>query len=356
MNMNMIFQYKLSINFAFIISISLAIMGCASTYEYSKEKPLHHTTNGFRNFPLISEDTSKGFVFNYRRIIDSFDLPKVPSEHYLSEEDAIILYNQLQSENTITWLGHSTFIIKIDGKTILTDPILTDFASPFGPFGPRRFVPAGISLRKLPNIDFLVISHNHYDHLDKKTVENLLGKEHVNVIIPLGLKEFFEDIGYKNIYEFDWGARKKIDKIEFISLPAVHYSGRSLFDQFKTLWCSWAIIAPSGNYFFTGDTGYSPNILNKIGDEFDYFNLAIVPIGAYEPKFLQKYHTTPEQAIKIGVNLNASILVAMHWGTFELSDEDIWEPPKLFMEKANEMGISKKRIWILKIGETRILP
>lgn len=348
---------KQGYNIAFIISAFLMITGCSTVPKYSEIKPLHHTTNGFRNFPLIFEDTSKGFAFYYRRIWDSFNLPKeVPPEHYLSEKDAIIQYNQLKSENTLTWLGHSTFLIKINGKTILTDPFLTKFASPYEPFGARRFVSPGISLENLPNIDLMIISHNHYDHLDIETAENLRGKESVHVIVPLGLKKFFKKIGYKNIYELDWGTRKKFDNIEIIALPAVHYSGRGLFDKNKSLWCSWAIIVPSGNYFFTGDTGYSPSIFKEIGDKFNYFNLAIVPIGAYEPKSLQKYHLTPEQALKIGMDLNASNLVAMHWGTIKLSDEDPWEPPKLFFEKANEMGISKKRIWIQKIGETRILP
>ncbi len=339
----------------FTVSTFIIFTGCTTVSKQPNDKPPHHTNNGFRNFPLISEDTSKGFAFNFRRVKDTFNLPEIPTEHYLPEKEAIILYEQLKSENTITWLGHSTFLIKIDGITILTDPFLTEFASPCKPFGARRYVPAGISLEHLPNINLLVISHNHYDHLDKETVEKLPGKEHVDVIVPLGLKEFFQNMGYKNIYEFDWGTRKKIGEIEFISLPAVHYSARSLFDQNKTLWCSWAIIAPSGKYYFTGDTGYSPIIFKKIGDEFEYFNLAIVPIGAYEPKFLQKYHTTPEQAIKIGMDLNASNMVPMHWGTIKLSDEDVWEPPKRFIEKANKMGISKNRIWILKIGETRIL-
>ena len=317
---------------------------------------MHHCDDGFRNFPLISEDTSKGFSFNFRRIIDLFHLPEVPKDHYLSESEAIIEYNKFKSENTITWLGHSTFIIKINGKTILTDPILTEYASPIGPFGVKRFIPAGISLRNLPRIDILLISHNHYDHCDKETIEKLQGKEKIKVLVPLGLKKFFKEIGYKNIYEFDWGDRKIFDMIKFISLPAVHYSGRCLSDQFKTLWCSWAINTSSGNYFFAGDTGYSPKILSQIRDKIDQFNLAIVPIGAYKPKFLQKYHTTPEQALKIGINLNASFLLAMHWGTFKLSDENIWEPPNLFIEEANKIGISKNRIWILKIGETRILP
>lgn len=183
------------------IIIFMIVAGCSSpssSETWAEGKPKHHTQNGFRNYPVIPDPPPVGAAFYFRRVMGSFFLPDVPDDHYLSEKDSIRQFHELDGENSITWLGHATFLIRIYGKTILTDPFLTEFASPFWEFGPRRYVQPGISLANLPPIDMVVVSHNHLDHLDAETVESLQGKEKIHVFVPLGLKEFFKDRGYTN--------------------------------------------------------------------------------------------------------------------------------------------------------------
>lgn len=346
-------------NFIRICSLTFFqfLVGCLPLSRAAKGKPGHHMTEGFRNYPPASAPSSYGrFSFFTRRIWGSLFLPEIPPEHVLPEKKAIAQLNMLQEENTLTWLGHSTFLIKLDGKTILTDPFLTEYAGPVTWAGPRRFVPPGISIKNLPPIDIVVVSHNHYDHLDETTIESLPGKKKMDVVVPLGLKVFFTQRGYPNVKELDWEENTSVDNIQMTSLPAVHFSGRGIGDRNKTLWCSWAIVSSSGKYYFAGDTAYSSTIFRDIGKKYKSFNLAIVPIGAYEPQEMMKaFHTTPEQAIEVGIDVRADFMVGSHWGTIELSDEPHWEPPQRFRAYARKVGFTRKQVWIMKIGETRII-
>ncbi len=343
-----------------IVFIIMLMAGCSSSSSpeiWAEGKPKHHTQNGFRNYPIIPEPPPVGAAFYFRRVMDSFFLPDVPKDHYLSEIDAISQFQQLNGQNSITWLGHATFLIRINGKTILTDPFLTEYASPFWDFGPRRYVQPGISLDNLPPIDMVVVSHNHLDHLDAETIESLQGKEKIHVFVPLGLKEFFKDRGYKNIKELDWNESFSYGGIELTALPVVHFSGRGMNDKNKTLWCSWSISSLSKKVFFSGDTSYSPIIFKTIGKENGPYDLAIVSIGAYKTrKYGPASHLTPEEAVKVAIETKSNVAVAMHWGTIGLSDEPPWEPPVRFNKAAQDNGISSNQTWVMKIGETRFIP
>ena len=318
--------------------------------------PDHHTDEGFRNYPVVEEGSDLGIKFYWKRFISSFSHPDVPENHALPEDKAIELYNELRDENTITWIGQSTLLIKINGVTILTDPYFSKLASPVI-VGPERFVAPGISAEALPNIDVLLISHNHYDHLDEDFVENLPNKSDVHVVVPLELRAFFSERGYSKIHELDWYESVTLSDIVFSALPSVHYSGRGVGDKNKALWCSWAISSPVGQYYFIGDSAYSPTLFNEIGERFVSFDLAMVTIGTYgNRKYGVNNHTTPEEAVVIGREINANALMGIHWGTIDLSDEDPWEPPKRFLDYATENGYSSEAVWLMKIGETRRLP
>jgi L-ascorbate metabolism protein UlaG (beta-lactamase superfamily) len=270
------------------------------------------------------------------------------------EQEALRNLDDLKDQNTITWLGQSTFLLRMNGKNILTDPFLTNNAFPFSWGGPERYAPPGIKIVNLPQIDILIISHDHHDHLDPKTIEALPHKESITVLVPLGLREFFEERGYKTIYELDWHQAVTLGEFTLTALPAVHNSGRGLNNQNMTLWCSWAIRNTSANIFFAGDTAYSTGAFQEIGAMHGPFDAAIVPIGAYEPRdFMRAYHANPEEAVQIGLDLNAKTLIAMHWGTIDLSDELYWTPPRRFREKAGASGYAEDRTWVMKIGETR---
>ncbi|WP_022663708.1 MBL fold metallo-hydrolase [Desulfospira joergensenii] len=318
------------------------------------KKPEHHTESGFQNFPVVPMD-KPSLSFYLRRFWHSIFLHDVPDEHYLSETQAINLRNSISGDNT-TWIGHATFLIRISGMTILTDPFLSKYASPFSWGGPRRMLPPGISLDNLPPIDILIVSHNHYDHLDDVTIRKLQDKDKIQVIVPLGLKPFFKERGYTHVSELDWYDEIKINDIKFSSLPAVHHSGRNLSDHNKTLWSSWAISSSNKKLYFSGDSAYSEIIFKKNGEEFGPFDYAFVPIGAYEPKKTMKtHHMNPEEAVTTGKDLQAMTLIASHWGTINLSDEPPWEPPKRFHKAGIDNGLMENNIWVMKIGETRPL-
>ncbi len=343
---------------ASLFVVLFVVTACAQTKVDSTEiKPSHHTDEGFRNMPYVETASSKGAVFVLRRIWGSAFHPSVPLDHQVPENLAVSEFEKLSGNNTITWLGHSAFLLRIDDKNILTDPFLTNRASPFSFVGGiTRYVPSGITINNLPEIDMIIISHNHYDHLDRHTICALPDKEDIKVFIPLGLKSVFSDCGYKKIYELDWWMDVNIGELNIVALPAVHDSGRGLMDKDETLWSSWAVITGDKKYYFGGDTGYSP-VFREIGKKYGVFDLAVVPIGAYEPRELMwMSHVTPEEAIQIGVDINAKTLVGGHWGTIELSDEDHWEPPARFRSAGESAGMNTNNIWLMKIGETKILP
>ena len=316
----------------------------------------HQTEEGFRNYPIIENDYSLGFKFYWKRFISSFSQPDVPEDHVLSEDKALKLYEELRDENTITWIGQSTLLIKTNGVIILTDPYFAKLASPLI-VGPERFVEPGIAAENLPKVDILVISHNHYDHLDEAFVEALPNKSNVHVVVPLELGTFFSERGYKNIHELDWYESVNIGDMVFTSLPTVHYSGRGLGDKNKSLWCSWAISSPVGQYYFIGDSAYSATLFKEVGEKFDSFDLAMVTIGTYgNRKYGVNNHTTPEEAVMIAQEINAKAVMGIHWGTIDLSDEDPREPPERFLNSATENGYSPEAVWLMKIGESRRLP
>ncbi|WP_217641266.1 MBL fold metallo-hydrolase [Desulfobacula phenolica] len=319
------------------------------------KKPGHHTESGFENFPVVQMVDKSGPAFYLRRFWHSIFLHDVPDVHYLSETQAINLRDSISGDN-ITWIGHTTFLIRISGMTILTDPFFSKYASPFSWGGPKRMLPPGISLDNLPPIDIILVSHNHYDHLDDVTIRKLQDKDKIQVVVPLGLKSFFKERGYTHVSELDWYDEIKINDIKFSSLPAVHHSGRNLSDHNKTLWSSWAISSSNKKLYFSGDSAYSDNIFKKIGEEFGPFDYAFVPIGAYEPRKTMKiHHMNPEEAIITGKDLQAMTLIASHWGTINLSDEPAWEPPKRFHKAGIDNGLMENNLWVMKIGETRPL-
>jgi len=338
-----------------ITLIMFAISGCgAKTYRNITNKD-HHTKTGFQNYPVKLKAKTGSVGFYLRRIINSFFRPQ-PS-HILSEELALEGYHAANKNGSITWLGHSTFLIRIDGVKILTDPFLTDIAGP-NFIGSKRYLRPGITLKNLPDIDIVIVSHDHYDHLDSKTISALTNKKNIHVFIPLGLKKFFSTRGYININEMDWGERAKHKELNIQALPSVHNSGRIAQTRKNTsLWASWSIRSKTKSIYFAGDTAYVDTVFNNIGTIQKGFDIALLPIGAYKPEsVLNSSHVTPEQATQIGCDISANTLVGMHWGTIQLSDTPILEPPIRFKLAARNQGFPKKQVWIMDVGETKNWP
>jgi L-ascorbate metabolism protein UlaG (beta-lactamase superfamily) len=338
------------------------LIACSST-PFESQKTMrseieakHHTSSGYQNHPFVETAASKGPFFYMRRAWDSVFTPDIPESHVLTETESTKLLNSINRDR-ITWLGHASFLIRTAGITILTDPFLSKHASPVSWAGPKRVVDLPIPIKKLPAIDIVIVSHNHYDHLDDKTVRELENKNRIHVVVPLGLMSFFIERGYNKVTELDWGQSVTVEGIEITAESSVHDSARSTSDHNETLWASWVIESPQKRILFVGDTGYSDTTFNLIGHKYGAFDYAILPIGAYEPReLLWMSHVTPEEAVSIGIDVRAKSLIASHWGTISsLSDEPFFEPPVRFQKAGRDRGFSEKNLWIMKIGETRAI-
>jgi len=244
--------------------------------------------------------------------------------------------------------------VQMEGFNILTDPIWSERASMVQFMGPKRIRPTPCKLSDLPKIDAVVISHNHYDHLDHYTVKTL--GDTPRWFVPKGLKAWFTSCGVENVQELNWWEESSFsDQLRFVCTPCQHWSKRTAFDDFQALWSSWAIVGSSKKFFFTGDTGYC-DAFSTIGQEFGPFDLAAIPIGAYEPRwFMKPQHVNPEEAVQIHIDLKSKKSVGMHWGTFILTDEHVMEPPVKLQEAKVQKNLRKNEFIVLNIGGLTIV-
>ena len=267
--------------------------------------------------------------------------------------DGSILRNN-SGTPTATWIGHATLLVQMDGVNFLTDPIWSQTPSPVPFIGPSRWVDPGLALEDLPTIDFVVISHNHYDHLDLPSLRKLASLNSETVFfVPQGNGDLLRKNGIDQVRELNWGDTASYKGTTIHCLPTQHWSKRSLTDTRKALWSSWAITGTERRFYFAGDTGYFEGF-KEIGAKLGPFDLAALPIGAYEPNaMMEASHMNPEEAVQAAIDVQTNIAVAMHFGTFDLSDEPISEPPLRFKAAAKETILGTTNSWILDIGETR---
>jgi N-acyl-phosphatidylethanolamine-hydrolysing phospholipase D len=340
-----------------LAALPLALASCASEpVSAPGGRPWHHTADGFRNppgSPRPGGDFGDWSSFFVRRFTDR-DAVALPAGHVLAEAEALDgVVNRRSDADRLTWLGHASFLLRLDGRNVLTDPYLTPYASPLPPLGPRRFAPPGLPPERLPPIDVLLLSHNHYDHMDLPTIEALPGKQRIEVVVPLGLAGYFRERGYARVQELDWRQAATVAGLEVTALPAIHFSKRTLFDRNRTLWTGYAIQGRAKRICFAGDTAYGP-VFRELGQSLAPFDLGLLPIGAYEPRELMKgSHCTPEEALQIGRDLRIRRIVGMHWGTVRLTDEPPFEPPERFRAALPAAGYAAEDAWVMRIGETR---
>lgn len=243
----------------------------------------------------------------------------------------------------VTWLGHSTALLEIDGYRLLTDPVWSERCSPSRMVGPQRLHPPPLSLEALPTLDAVVISHDHYDHLDMHTVRILGRTQRAPFVVPLGVGAHLREWGIPRdrIIELDWNADTRIGDLRLVCTPARHFSGRFL-SRNNTLWASWAIIGPEHRAFFGGDSGYARSFA-EIGSQHGPFDLTLLPIGAYN-KSWPDIHMDPEEAVAVHRDLNgdaaSGVMVPIHWATFRLAPHPWAEPAERLLVAAAEAGVN----------------
>lgn len=228
------------------------------------------------------------------------------------------------SHTKFIWFGHSTLLLNIDSKIILVDPVFSDYAFALDMFV-KRFQEPVMNLKELPKIDLILISHNHYDHLDKKSIEFFKSSE-TPIYAPLGLTKILTEWGIneKRISEFDWGDEKEFEGIKLISTPARHFSGRTPFDRNETLWQSWVIKGKTETTYFSGDSGYGSHF-KMIGEKYGPIDLAFMENGQYNEQWAD-IHMMPEETVQAFIDLKAKYFVPIHWGMFDLSIHN-WDEP-----------------------------
>jgi len=347
------------LRFAFVLLVASTSLACAS--DLSTTRPAHHTDDGFKN--LHTGPITKG-PFGYLKMRyfgdDEFaDHAAVADQMDVAAPD----YEGLLTPDAapqITWLGHSTFLLQYKGVNILTDPMLSDRASPISFAGPKRLVPKPVSFEHLPDVHYLVISHNHYDHLDLKTLRTL--SDSIEIYAPLKLGAWLIDQGFDEtrVHELDWWdsitTKMHGTTVTLSALPAQHWSARGLFDRNETLWASWMLDMDDYRVWFGGDTGYNKVEFKEIGLAYPNIDLALIPIGAYAPRwFMKQQHTDPYDAVEVHLDLGAKKSIGMHWGTFELSAEPMFEPKTALQKAVKQRGLSSAVFDTMAIGETRRL-
>ena len=336
---------------AAVLVVVALLVGCSGIGGPVPGAPIHHREHGFVNevpgAPRPAFLTRVRF-FASRMFATTFaprraDFPRVATDGRALRDTG---------SAAVTWVGHATLLVQVDGVNVLTDPQWSERASPFSFVGPKRFMPPAIAFEDLPPIHAVVISHDHYDHLDAATVRRLADTHRPRFLVPLGMKAWFAELGITDVDELDWWQSRSVKGLTMTCVPAHHWSQRTPADTNRRLWGGWVLAGRDRRLYFAGDTAYFAGF-KEIGARLGPIDLAAIPIGAYLPPVIMKpSHLDPREALNAFADLGARVMVPIHFGTFDLAEEPLDEPPRLLAQAARERGLME-RVWILKHGETR---
>jgi N-acyl-phosphatidylethanolamine-hydrolysing phospholipase D len=329
--------------------------------------PSHHQPGGgFRNpWPNAAPADAKDILRWTAERRRNPRVPTPPPGHFPRATPSFSSPRAAPDRLTATWVGHSTVLLQIGGLNVLTDPMWSKRASPLWFMGPKRFTLPGVDFDALPPIDVVLQSHNHYDHLDSRTVRRVARRfPDAQWLAPLGLARKLRKWGVRRVEERDWWqtaeVRNGTTQATIGCAPAQHFSARGLRDRNRTLWCGWTIEAGGRRVYFAGDTGLHPEFA-AIAERYGPFDLVLLPVGAYEPQwFMRRVHMNPEDALEAYRELRgpyadvpAPTMMGIHWGTFRLTDEPADEPPERMRRLWRAAGLSDDSLWTLRHGETR---
>ncbi len=330
-------------------------------------EPANRRDGRFRNpWPIATSHRFGGFLrwVLWERLTKEIPADPDPSV-FQRAEPAFRSPRAAADELTVTWVGHATVLLQLGDVNALTDPHWSERASPVQFAGPARWVEPGVAFGDLPPIDLILISHNHYDHLDDGSVRRLAAAfPDAAWRVPLGLASFVAKRGARDVEELDWWDETEVRGARATCTPAQHFSARTPFDRNRTLWCGWVLELGGRRVFFAGDTGYHPKF-GAIGERLGPFDMALFPVGAYEPRwFMGPVHMNPEEAVQAYLDVTRGsggnpdrrcVMVPIHWGTFKLTDEAMDEPPRRAVQVWTNAGLPRDRLWLLAHGESREL-
>lgn len=312
----------------------------------------HNPSGGFHNpwpLPPVEEEEDKTSMWRFmaKQFLgrkDQRPAPAVPSDQNTVHEPVDLGSVQL------TWLGHSTVLIQYTGITVITDPVLAKRVGPLELAGPKRETPIPLMLESMPPVDFVALSHNHYDHLDPKVLRFFQQRDAPAFFVPLGVEAHLPKGAQVTV--FDWNQYIDINGFRIHCLPARHFSGRTLWDRDKTLWASWFIEPHESNVpsvYYAADTGYAPHFAD-IREALSAPDVVLMPIGAYRPRWMMRpVHVDPTEALQALSDLGSKTLIPIHWGTYDLAEELLHEPVDVLVSEAEEAGLSS-RIEVSPVG------
>lgn len=349
---------------ALLLAYSLALAGCAVPNPDFKPDRAHHTSEGFQNLPGGKDKPGFDAFLKWQWERWGSELPL----QYAERVPRVPLQPAQLEERKLgwqmTWLGHASVHLQVDGLQILIDPVLSGRASPFESMGPKAHNPSPLPLQKLPRVDLVLISHNHYDHLDERTVRALAAQAGgpPTFIVPLGVDRYLRDWGVTSVVSMDWLDTRtfKLPLREASSLtlemiPAHHWSRRTIWDTNKTLWGGFRLQTQEMNLVYTGDTGYS-TIYKSMAKKWPPIDWLLVPVGCYEPRwFMGAQHVDPAEAQQIASDLGAKNAIGVHWGVFRLCDEPVEQPLEDLRKVQAALPAQATRIQMWAIGESRAL-
>ncbi|MEO9102249.1 MAG: MBL fold metallo-hydrolase [Burkholderiaceae bacterium] len=329
---------------------------------FDSTKP-HHRADGFVNSDgsSASKPLSALLQWFYERWRD--DLPPAPSQYvdgyagFSVDRPDVAWLKANHTQPAVTWIGHATLLVQMGGINVLTDPHFSERTFAVQWAGPKRRVPLPMQLAELPHIDLVLISHNHYDHLDRDTVRALNSQAGGAPLfaVPLGVERWLREQGITNVQAFDWWDQQPLPtapQVAIHSVPAHHWSSRTATDRNRTLWGGWVVQAADFSFYFAGDTGYSADF-TEIGRRFPGLDLAAIPVGAYEPRwFMKTQHVNPPEAVQIHQDLGVRRSIGVHWGTFDLTDEPMDAPIGALPAARDAAGVAPEAFMLLRHGQT----
>jgi L-ascorbate metabolism protein UlaG (beta-lactamase superfamily) len=337
--------------FRILVFMNLIMMmnSCGSSKKDSTAKLSDHFDGKVFSNPWGNNNQKNLFdVFKWKISSHRSDWP---DEEIINTASPRLVESNKAASIHITFIGHSTFYSQNEKYSILTDPQFSDRASPLSFIGPKRVRKPGVAIDKLPKIDFVIISHNHYDHLDLPSLKKLQELYHPKFIVPLGNAPLLSDAGLENIHELDWW-----ESFEgFTLVPVQHWSQRGLFDRNKSLWGGYVFSISEKKIFFAGDTGYGPHF-KMIRDRLGATDLSLLPIGAYEPQwFMKDQHLNPKEALQAHLDLESKTSIAIHFETFQMADESFLDPRNSLKEEIQKKSLPESTFWIPQVGESLVI-